>query len=422
MNRAPPAEVAHTSQRAGLHRDSFVIALCIFVTVFATHARLGRLPLRALIKTEFALAPEEMASFFAIAGLAWYLKPLAGVLSDRLRFFGTRRRHYLIASGLLGVAAWGAMAAAPRTYGTILVVSVVLSAVAVVGNTTAGGMLVDVGRARNATGRLSALRVTVMNAASLIAGPAGGWLASQRLSWTCAAGGVLMAGMTVGAWIWARDPALPVTPDDQKKAARRSPLGLFKMKSFWCVAALTLLFYGSPGFQTAFYYHQRDSLRFTDQEIGLLAALNCGGGFLGAFCYIRLCRRFSLRALLASGIVISALCACTYWVYRSLEAAVVIEPVVGFFTIIGVLPLQDLTARAAPPRDEAFAFSAILSMGNLAIALSDVLGTAMMRRFNIDLSQAILVNALASLVALLFLAPLPKSLVGTTETQALGSA
>jgi hypothetical protein len=41
---------------------------------------------------------EQMAAFFFWCGLAWYLKPFAGILTDAFPLLRTRRRHYLLIS------------------------------------------------------------------------------------------------------------------------------------------------------------------------------------------------------------------------------------------------------------------------------------------------------------------------------------
>src|SRR3954453_24199057 len=64
------------------------------------------LPIRNLLRIELNLGRDETSLFFTLAGLPWYFKILAGLLSDSFPLLGTRRRHYLIFSGSLTAAGW----------------------------------------------------------------------------------------------------------------------------------------------------------------------------------------------------------------------------------------------------------------------------------------------------------------------------
>src|SRR5215471_13203 len=82
---------------AELVRSALLIGVGVFATTLAQPSVI-KLPLQNLLKTDLHIRPEGMAVFFAVSALAWYFKPLAGLLSDSVPLFGTRRRHYLLVS------------------------------------------------------------------------------------------------------------------------------------------------------------------------------------------------------------------------------------------------------------------------------------------------------------------------------------
>src|SRR5271155_3737659 len=92
-----------------LLRLGLVIVFGIFATTLPQSTGLGRLPLQFLLKNEVGVTREQMAAFFFWAGLAWYLKPFAGILTDALPFFGTRRRSYILISASLAALSWLAL-------------------------------------------------------------------------------------------------------------------------------------------------------------------------------------------------------------------------------------------------------------------------------------------------------------------------
>ena len=54
-------------------------------------------------KSKFNLDPTEITLVGTITFLAWYLKPIYGLISDCFPLFGYRRRSYLFLAGLLGI-------------------------------------------------------------------------------------------------------------------------------------------------------------------------------------------------------------------------------------------------------------------------------------------------------------------------------
>src|ERR1700736_2198757 len=70
-----------------------IIVFGIFASTLPQTSGLGKLPLQFLLKNDVHVSREQMAAFFFWCGLAWYLKPFAGILTDAFPFFGTRRRY-----------------------------------------------------------------------------------------------------------------------------------------------------------------------------------------------------------------------------------------------------------------------------------------------------------------------------------------
>ena len=84
-----PAAIARKI-RLRSYRDLTYAALVIIAGVLATTLAqtqvLARLPLQNLLKNELHVDRTANAAFFFWAGLAWYLKPFAGVLTDALPY------------------------------------------------------------------------------------------------------------------------------------------------------------------------------------------------------------------------------------------------------------------------------------------------------------------------------------------------
>jgi hypothetical protein len=78
--------VAFPNDHPSLLLSRLVIAAGIISTSLAQPDLLD-LPIRHLLKDELRVS--QMAMLFGIGGLAWYLKPLAGLLVDNVALFGS---------------------------------------------------------------------------------------------------------------------------------------------------------------------------------------------------------------------------------------------------------------------------------------------------------------------------------------------
>jgi hypothetical protein len=170
-------------ENQGLLPLSLIIVVGIFASTMPQTTALGRLPLQFLLKNEVNVTREQMAAFFFWTGLAWYLKPLAGILTDAFPLLGTRRRHYLLFSSVLTAIGWICMNFIPRRYGSLLLGGMILELCMVLGSTVIGAFLVEAGQRLGATGRLTALRMLVFNFCALIRGPLGGLLSTAGFIW-----------------------------------------------------------------------------------------------------------------------------------------------------------------------------------------------------------------------------------------------
>src|ERR1700761_2786925 len=118
--------IASTEKRdRTLTHAAIIIVAGILATTLAQTQVLARLPLQNLLKNELHLDRSSNAAFFFWAALAWYLKPLAGIMTDAYPLFGTRRRNYLLLSSILAAAGWIALAVTPHGYGDLLSVVIV---------------------------------------------------------------------------------------------------------------------------------------------------------------------------------------------------------------------------------------------------------------------------------------------------------
>jgi MFS family permease len=399
----------------GLLPLALIIIVGIFATTMPQTSALGRLPLQFLLKNDVHVTREQMAAFFFWAGMAWYLKPLAGILTDAFPLFGTRRRHYLLCSSVLTALSWLGMNFLPHQYGPLLCGVMMVELFMVMGSTVIGAFLVEAGQRMAATGRLSALRMLVFNFCALIRGPLGGLLSTAGFMWATGVNAVLALAIFPVAYIYLKEQR--VAPELSATVFQNAGLQIktiLRSKALWTVLLFIALYHFSPGLVTPLFYKQTDELHFSNQAIGNLGVFNGGFAILAAIIYSQLIKRFSIRTLLVIAITLSASGTLFYLFYSSWNRAMFIESQTGLFGGLAEVALVDLAARATPKGCEGLGYSLILAFRNVALFGADVVGSYLVDH-KWTFSNLVLLNAGTTAIVLLLVPFLPAALKGSKD-------
>jgi predicted MFS family arabinose efflux permease len=405
-----PSDTAHGS----LTRWAILIGAGVFATTMSQPAVL-RLPFQNLLKADLHVSRQSMSLFFSISTFAWYLKPLAGIFTDSVPLFGSRRKNYLIFSALIAGALYLVVGVVPRTYVSILIAMIAVNCMLVVGSTVVGGLVVEIGNREQATGRLNSSRYVVMNACTLIGGPLGGFLAARAFGLTTIAGAVIAWSVIPFAWWMVKEPRVAQTNSQSWINAKIQFATLMKSKTLWSAAGLLFLVYITPGFGTPLYYYQTDVLKLSQEFIGTLILLAGAFGILGAFIYSIMCRKLSLRTLLYISIVINVVGTLTYLFYRSPTAAAFIESQGGLIGTVAELALMDLAARATPKGSEGLGFALMMSVRNGGQAISDFVGSSLIDHHYITFFKLVWLNAGTTALVLFVIPFLPRILTDRSD-------
>jgi len=297
---------------------ALVIVAGVLATTLAQTQVLARLPLQNLLKNELQVDRTANAAFFFWAGLAWYLKPLAGVLTDAFPLFGSRRKSYILLSAVLAALAWWALITTPHDYRKLLAVAIVINTFMVVASTAVGGYMVETAQASSGSGRLTAIRQFIQQACMVINGPVAGYLASIAFGWTAAACGSIMFLLVPVTILFLHERRLKLDSREVLSNAKAQLLNIATARTMWAAAGLMALFYVAPGFATALFYKQQNELHFSIQTQGFLQLVAGISGIAAAVGYGILCRRVNLRTLLVWCMLAATIANLGYLFYSSL--------------------------------------------------------------------------------------------------------
>ena len=378
---------------------ALVIIAGVLATTLAQPQVLARLPLQNLLKNEFHLDRTANAAFFFWAGLAWYLKPFAGILTDAFPLFGSRRKSYIVISASLAALSWLALTVTPHEFRDLLLVGILINAFMVIASTVVGGYMVETAQANSGSGRLTAIRQFVQQACFIVNGPAAGFLASIAFGWTAATcGGIILLLVPVTILFLQERRQQPGSLQILANA-RAQLVNIATARTMWGAAGLMALFYIAPGFATALFYKQQNELHLDTHAQGFLQLIAGVCGVLAALGYGVLCRRLNLRTLLVGCMMFATAANLGYLFYSSAGRAQAIEGLNGFGYTLAELALMDLAVRATPAGSEGLGFSLMVSIRNLALFGTDWFGSHLLDEYHFSFDSLVLANSLTTLIA-----------------------
>lgn len=383
------------------------------------------LPLKFLLKDDLKVGAAALSFFFTFGQFTNYIKPLAGVFTDAVPLFGTRRRHYLLFNLVLCGLFWILIALVPRKYSSLLAAYTVMHVTIVFISTTLGGMMTEGGERFRASGRLSAQRLGITKLVGVAGGLLGGWLGARYFGVACGlvtGFHFLLVPLFYSQW---KEAPTAVRNDQAWLEVKRQARTLYESRMLWAAAGLVCLVVAAPGFGTPLLYYQTDVLHFSSKYVGLLTSASAVFAALGAVAFSRICGRVSLRPLLVVGILTHTLAALLYLGYRGHMSALVITCVYECAQTLALLPLYDLAMRATPRGSEALGYSVMMSAWNLTIRLSDNMGSVVFDKAKHMLGSGdmafvalIVLNSVTTALVLLAVPLLPRALTDRKDGEA----
>jgi hypothetical protein len=396
---------------------ALVIVVGVFATTLAQTQVLARLPLQNLLKNELHVDRTTNAAFFFWAGLAWYLKPLAGILTDAFPLFGSRRKSYILVSATLAGVSWLALTVTPHQFRSLLSVAIVINAFMMIASTAVGGYMVETAQATSRSGRLTAIRQFVQQTSFVINGPTAGYLASIAFRWTATACGGILFLLVPVTILFLRERRQHPDRREVLTHAKTQLVNIATARTMWAAAGLMALFYIAPGFTTALFYKQQNELHFTTQTQGFLGLISGVCGILAAVGYGILCRRLNLRMLLVWCMLAATVANLGYLFYSSLGRAQAIEGLNGFGYTLAELALMDLAVRSTPTGSEGLGFSIMISVRNLALFGTDWFGASLLDHHHLSFASLVIANSATTLIAVPLVFLLPRAIVGRRDAE-----
>jgi Na+/melibiose symporter-like transporter len=235
--------------------------------------------------------------------------------------------------------------------------------------------MVEKGQPLGLTGRFQSIQWAAANAALLLTGVIGGYIAETKLQSlafaTCAALWMLAFVVTWRFTGEGQDEHLSAESFSETGAAL---LGILRDPLFLAICVLLTLWSFNPVWGSVLYFHMTDGLGFSEQSFGNVTSAFFAGALIGSIGYGIFCRSVRLSILLHLSILAAIVSNAIYWQLSSLTSAYLVSGIAGAAYMTGTLIQLDLTARIIPARAAATVFAAVMALTNFAASGSEVFG------------------------------------------------
>ena len=366
-------------------------------------------PLNYFLKQVYGWTPVQVTAYLTVLNLPWIIKPIYGIVSDFVPLFGYRRKAYLI---LANAAAAGAyfLVARITAPGSLVFVLLLTAYAMAISSTLCGAVLVENGQRLRASDAFVNQQWLWFSIAAMASAFIGGQLVERLTPAGALHAAALIIAFAPLAAIFGALFLIDEAPSRLDFAEMKRTFGglltAFTFRDLWVIGLFLFLYYLNPGFGTPLYYHMTDRLKFSQDYIGILGAINSAGWIVGALFYRKLLKGMSSRRLLNFSIVFGTVTTAAFLLLWNELAAALINFFSGAAGMIAFVATLTLAADYCPKRAEGFAFAALMSLLNLSSALSDNIGSFLYEHpFHRQLDPLILVST-GSTALILVLVPL----------------
>ena len=334
-------------------------------------------PVRSLLKS-WGKSPAVLGALMALLAVPWTIKPIFGLLSDFVPLFGSRRRNYLLLANGLAALSLLSLAFVPIEPGSLWLLFALLlptTMAIALGDVIVDALMVEKGQPLGLTGRFQSIQWAAANAALLLTGVLGGYVAEERAqSLGFAFCGVLWLFAFAVAWRYSGDHEDAHLDAASLSETGAALMGVLRDKLFLAVCALLTLWSFNPVWGSVLYVHMTEDLGFSEQDFGNVTSAFFFGSLLGSVGYGIYCRSVRLSMLLHLSILAAIISNAVYWQLGSLTSAYLVSVIAGAAYMTGTLIQLDLTARIIPAKAAATVFATVMAVTNFAGSGSEAFG------------------------------------------------
>ncbi|GAA6618107.1 MFS transporter [Scytonema sp. NUACC26] len=381
--------------RKAMQRVICIMILFYLIQSYGAYPGLFGLPLTIYLKDNLGLSPAQLATFSSLIFTPWLIRPLYGIIEDTIPIFGYQFKSYflicytLATTVLLGLSGLQFNTVSPLIGGLILVnIAIAFSDV------LTDKIMVVQGKVFNNTALLQAIQWTALSLGQALLYYIGGWLA-QNSSLSIAfllTAIVPFLGLIATIVLLADEKKQPKTGSFQR-GLKSLWLGVKSRQFLTALGFIACLeFTLIPSLVNYIVYYQKESLNFDPQFIGILGTVEAVANALGAIAFGIFASRISRRWLLNLAVGFSVVSTLGLLFIYNMQSAILVSLFFGFFSIVAMLGVLEIAARACPVGAEGSTYAVFMSVYHLVKQPGTILGGYLYDR-GVPVSTLVIISA-----------------------------
>ncbi len=402
-----------------MRRTDLTTIIIPFVYFIAGATSLAGVATTFFYKDDIGLSIAQVQILGSIAIIPWSIKPIYGILSDRLPIWKLRRKPYLFIAGLFGSAGYLLMATVVQSFAGAIVSSVISALGFALADVIVDGIVAERSRTQREAGKLQTIcRAALMTGAIAVSYLSGILVESIGARNVFFITGALPIFTSVFALLLSEE-SNAVSIKISVREILKSIKAMCTPAVCWSIAFL-FIWRSTPTSGGALSYYLIDELKFTPEFFGTLSLVSNVTAILGIVIFRKFLLSLPLRTLFLWIVILSIALSLpsiglVYGWYAILGVspeffAVADTAIGGALQEIAFLPLLVLAARVCPKGMEATMFALLASIMNIGLAVSDLGGACLTTIFNVHGAEPGIAANYANLAGVMWIAILSSAL------------
>ncbi len=402
-----------------MQKTDLTTFLIPFVYFIAGATSLAGVATTFFYKDDIGLSIAQVQILGSIAILPWSIKPIYGMISDRVPIWKLRRKPYLFFAGLCGSAGYFLMATTVMGFAGAVTASLLSALGFALADVIVDGIVAERSRTQKEAGKLQTIcRASLMTGAIVVSYLSGVLVESIGARNVFFITGSLPILTSIFALLMEESPDTTVLKTSIRDFLKNIK-ALCTPALLWSILFL-FLWRSTPTSGGAFSYFLIDELKFKPEFFGTLSLVSNLTAILGIVIFRKFLLSLPLRTLFLWIVILSIVLSLptlglVYGWYALLGMspeffAIADTAIGGALQEIGFLPLLVLAARLCPKGMEATMFALLASVMNIGLAVSDLGGAALTTIFHVHGATDALASDYANLDIVMWIAILSSAL------------
>ena len=358
-----------------------------------------------LTRETWKLSATTIGLIGLLSGLAWYIKPLFGLICDRLPIKGYRTKYYMIFNTCLMILCCIYVCVYGFSLISLIIIAMLYNIALGFNDVCNDTQMVKIEQEHKLQGKIQAIQWTSLAVTGILVSFLGAYLASNFSEpWNYKIAHAIMMSIPILTLIYFFKNYKE--EKEVKKSGVKIDFSGLKNKEFIIGLVFILLLKFSPSFGTGLMITMRENLHIDKMFMGYLGMTGTVLGIVGYILYYAYFHKINLKKMLYVTIALSALMNLCYLYIPNKEIIMLYNVMFGAFDGIAFLTIMSFMVQIIPKGSEGLMYALVTGVSNFSGRLSGVFGGFIYDNWGYTMNVI-----LASITTLLCLFMIPKLII-----------